>query len=360
MVSMGIGPRSSLGVWQSFGTLVLALVISIISAGCSQSDGESKGGGPQPLAVETVVLTPEPIENKILSTGTLLANEEVELRPEVSGRVVDVHFEEGSRVRQGDLLLKLNDRELAAELKRKQLEEKLAADEARRKQGLFDIKGISQEEYDRATNALHMAEAEREVIESQLAKTELVAPMNGVVGLRYVSVGTYVTPQLRVATLQKVDTLKVEFSVPEKYAGRLVAGSDVRVDVGDDTGRAGMVYAVESKVDPATRTLKARARLPNKDGRMIPGSFARVEITLERIPDAIVVPAAALVPQLEGERVFVCENGKARSVTVTTGLRTDRSVQITSGLAQGDTLILTGLLQVSDGTAVRSSSVPTP
>jgi len=125
-------------------------------------------------------------------------------------------------------------------------------------------------------------------------------------------------------------------------------------------GHAGVVYAVESKVDLTTRTLKARARLPNPGGRLIPGSFARVEITLERIPDAIVVPAAAIVPQLEGERVFVCENGRARSVPVTTGIRTDRTVQVKSGLHPGDTLILTGLLQVSDGTVVRISGTPAP
>jgi membrane fusion protein (multidrug efflux system) len=272
-----------------------------------------------------------------------------------------VHFEEGSRVRQGDLLVKLNDSELAAELKRKRLEEKLVGDDERRKRALFDIKGISQEEYDRAANALYMAQAEREVIESQLAKTEIVAPMNGVVGLRYVSVGTYVTPQQRVATMQKVDTLKVEFSVPEKHAGRLVAGSEVRVEVGGEAApQSGRIYAVESKVDPATRTLKARARLPNRAEQLLPGSFARVAITLERIPDAIVVPASAIVPQLEGERVFVCEDGKARSVPVRTGIRTDRTVQVTEGLRAGDTLILTGLLQVAEGAAVRAVAAPVP
>jgi membrane fusion protein (multidrug efflux system) len=259
------------------------------------------------------------------------------------------------------VLVKLNDRELQAELKRKQLEEKLVADDERRKRALHDINGISQEEYDRATNALHMAQAEREVIESQLAKTEIVAPMNGVVGLRYVSVGTYVTPQQRLATMQKIDTVKAEFSVPEKYGGRLAPGTEVRVNVGEEQAdHHGVVYAVESKVDPGTRTLKARARLPNPGDRLIPGSFARVEITLERIPDAVVIPAAAIVPQLDGERVFVCENGRARSVPVTTGIRTDRAVQVTSGLSPGDTLILTGLLQVTEGSAVRIAGAPAP
>ena len=346
----------------SVGLCVLSAALLSVPAACGKSESHSKGGpAVNALAVEVQVLAPQPIENKIFTTGTLLANEEVELRPEISGRVVEVFFEEGTRVKRGDVLLKINDRELQAELKRKQLEEKLVADDERRKQALHDINGISQEEFDRATNALHMAQAEREVIESQLAKTEIVAPMNGEIGLRYVSVGTYVTPAQLVATMQKIDTLKVEFSVPEKYVGRLTAGSEIRVDVGDvPGGHAGVVYAVESKVDLTTRTLKARARLPNPGERLIPGSFARVEITLERIPDAIVVPAAAIVPQLEGERVFVCENGRARSVPVTTGIRTDRTVQVKSGLHPGDTLILTGLLQVSDGTVVRISGTPAP
>jgi membrane fusion protein (multidrug efflux system) len=338
-----------------------ALVLSTISLSCSKSDSHSPGGGGNPLAVEALVLVPSAVENKIVTTGTLLANEEVELRPEISGRVVNVYFEEGSRVHQGDVLLKINDRELSAELKRKQFEEKLAADDERRKRALIDINGISQEEYDRVLNTFNMVQAEREVIESQLAQTQIVAPMTGVVGLRYVSVGSYVTPEQRVATMQKIDTMKVEFSVPEKYVGQIKTGTEVEITVGDPPEQeSGTIYAVESKVDLTTRTLKARARLPNPGLKFIPGSFARVDITLQRIPDAIVIPAAAILPQLEGERVFVCENGLARSVPVTTGIRTDRSVQITSGLKARDTLILTGLLQVANGTPVRITNTLVP
>lgn len=343
--------------------VVTALAWSCL-AGCSDTESRSGGGGGgggNPLQVEVLVLKPEPIDNKILSTGTLLANEEVELRPEISGRVISVHFEEGSRVQKGDLLVKINDRELQAELKRKRLEEKLAADDEGRKRQLYEIKGISQEEYDRVLNSLQLVQAEREIIESQLAQTEIIAPMTGVVGLRYVSVGTYVTPTRLVATLQKIDSVKVEFSVPEKYSGSLLSGTSVKVTVGDPPAeQEGKVFAVESKVDLTTRTLKARARLPNPGQRLIPGSFARVEITLEHIPDALVVPASAILPQLEGERVFVCENGRARSVSVTTGIRTDRSVQIRSGLNVQDTVILTGLLQVSDGSLVQIQGTPTP
>nr|MBN2277275.1 efflux RND transporter periplasmic adaptor subunit [candidate division Zixibacteria bacterium] len=331
----------------------------LIIAGCNNSDvsPQTRGGG-RAVSVEAMVLHPQPLENKIFTTGTLLANEEVELRPEVSGRVTGVFFEEGREVRGGDILLKINDRELQAELKRKQLEEALAVDEERRKRALHDISGISQEDYDRALNALNIIRAEREVIESQLAETEIRAPFDGVVGLRYISEGSYVTPTTLVATMQDIDPIKAEFSVPEKYSGKLTAGMDVMIQIGEaEEKHRGTIYAVEVKVDPATRTLKARATIPNPKGLLIPGSFARVEITLERIAEAIVIPTGAILPGLEGDRVFVCENGLARSVPVTTGIRTERSIQISGGLNPGDTLILTGLMQVTDGIPIQISNI---
>ena len=358
-----VRPEPGSGRWVAAGVVAVAMLWSPL-AGCSKSEsqpGRGSGAGGNALPVEALVLTPQLIENRILTTGTLLANEEVELRPEISGRVTEVLFEEGSPVRKGDVLVRINDREISAELKRKQLQEKLASDDEQRKRSLLEKNGISREEYERVLNTLHMVQAEREVIESQLSQTEITAPMTGVVGLRYVSVGGYVTPSRLLATMQSVDTLKVEFSVPEKYAGKLAAGTRVHVTVGDSPdGQEGTIYAVESKIDLATRTLKARARLPNRGGRLLPGAFARIQITLESIPEAIVVPASAILPQLEGERVFLCENGRARSVPVTTGIRTDRSVQITAGLNVSDTLILTGLLQVGEGAPVRITNALTP
>jgi membrane fusion protein (multidrug efflux system) len=252
------------------------------------------------------------------------------------------------------LLLKLNDRVLQAELKRKSLEEALAVDDERRKRSLLEIKGISQELYDRSLNNLNMIKAEREVIESQLAETEITAPFDGLIGLRYVSEGSVISPSTLVATMQDVDPIKVEFSVPEKYADKLSSSVEIQVEVGESPAPfRGRIYAVESKVDPATRTLKARATVPNSDGRLIPGSFGRVMITLNRIADAIVIPTQALVPELAGQRVFLCRNGAARLIPVSTGIRTDQNIQITQGLSPNDTLILTGLLQLSDGKPVQ-------
>ncbi len=342
--------------WKSTRTLAFVVLGGLMLAGCSDGTGKQTPagrGGSNLVPVEALVVRPKPLQNKIYSTGTLLANEEVELRSEISGRITGVNFQEGSRVHEGQLMLKVNDSELRAQLRRKELEEKLAADEERRQRNLFDIKVISQEEYDISHNRYKMIQAEREVIESQLAKTEIKAPFDGVVGLRYVSEGGYVSPNMLAATMQDLDPIKVEFSIPEKYASLLRDGSKVVVRTGEkDETYEGTVYAIEAKIDQGTRTIKARARIPNPQERLIPGAFARIEITLENIPDAIVIPAETVIPELNGEKVYVIENGKAKSIKVTTGIRTETEIQITAGLTANDTLIATGLLQMADGKGV--------
>lgn len=325
-------------------------------AGCSKNSSHPAGrsGAAAGAPVEAVVVQPQLLENRIYSTGTLLANEEVQLRSEISGRVTGIFFAEGSRVKKGELLLKINDQELQAQLKRKQYEEALAADEEHRQHALLDINGISRETYDRSYNNLKMIEADRELIETQIAKCKIVAPFDGVIGLRYVSEGGYVTPSVLISTMQDTDPMKVEFSVSEKNARRLKNGTEISVRIGESPETSkGVVYAVESMIDPGTRTIKARATIPNPDGTLIPGSFGKVEVTLERVPDAIVIPSGALIPQINDEIVYVCRNGKAQSVSVTSGIRTENGTQITAGLAPGDTLIVSGLLQLTDGKNVQ-------
>jgi membrane fusion protein (multidrug efflux system) len=328
-----------------------------VLAGCSGDNsrpGARGGGGKTLIPVEAQVIRPQLLRNKINATGTLLANEEVELRSEITGRVTGVFFTEGRQVRKGELLLKINDSDLKAQLKRKELEEKQAGLEEGRKRRLLEIKGISQEEYDKTANSLHMIQADKENLMSQIEKTELKAPFDGLIGLRHVSEGGYVSPDILVATMQDIDPLKVEFSVPEKYAGRLVDGNDVIVRVGDNPEtQRGKIYAVESKIDLNTRTITARAKIPNPGATLIPGSFAHVEITLDEIPDAIVIPSASVIPGISGETVFVCRNGKAKTVPITSGIRTDSSVQITRGLTANDTLIVSGLMQLGEDKAVQ-------
>ncbi len=339
----------------------LSIWIALLAVACGgNSSGQparKPGGTKNSIPVEAVIVHTQALENKIATTGTLLANEEVELRAEISGRVTGVFFDEGKRVKQGDLLFRINDRELRAQLKRNQAEEKQAVDDEARKEKLFGMKSISQEEYDKALNALHVAQANREALEAQLAETEIKAPFDGVIGLRHVSAGGYVTPDILAATMQDIDPMKVEFSVPEKYAALIKSGTPIQVRVGESTEAfEGKVYAVESKIDPGTRTITARGRIPNPAGSLIPGAFAKIEISLEQIADAIVVPSGAVVPDITGESVFVYRNGKAKAIPVQTGVRTENGIQITQGLAANDTLIVTGMLQLADGKPVQIKS----
>jgi len=330
------------------------LLVLACKNGKSPTPGRGSGMQAAPLAVDAMVVQPQLLDNKIITTGTLLANEEVQLKPEIAGKVTDVLFTEGSRVSKGDLLLKINSGELEAQLKGKEIEEKQASDLESRARQLFEIKGISQQDYDKTANTLNMIKAQKEAIQAQLAKTEIVAPFDGIIGLRYVSPGSYVSTDMLVATLDDIDPVKVEFSVPEKYARQIKKGNAITALVGDsETEYKGTVYAVESKIDLETRTIKARAKIPNIKGNLIPGSFARVEIILEQLPKAIVVPSESIIPELNLEKVFICVDGKARSVPVKTGIRTETSVQIIEGLNPQDTLILTGLLQLSDGKKVQ-------
>jgi len=337
--------------------LILVGCLGLSLNSCDQSQSNQAGNAtPKPvgLPIEALIIKPQVLNNRIFTTGTLLANEEVELRPEIGGRVTSVNFEEGSRVKKGDLMLTINDSELKAEQKRKQIEERLASDEEQRRKGLLNINGISKEEYERSLNALEVIKAEREIIESQLAKTAIQAPFDGVVGLRQVSEGSYINSNSLVATMQQLDPMKVEFSVPEKYAGKIKDGLRVKLNVGDIASQFdGTIYAVESKIELSTRTIKARARIANPNQTLIPGSFAKVEINLETINNAIVVPSGAVIPELEGEKVFVYEGGKARAVAVTTGIRTETGTQVVAGIKIQDTLILTGLLQITNGSDVQ-------
>jgi membrane fusion protein (multidrug efflux system) len=337
-----------------FLVLFSCFLVSACNSGKSSPPRREAGTGGARVPVDAIVIQPQLLDNRILTTGTLLANEEVELKPEIAGRVTGVLFAEGSKVKKGDVLLTINDRELKAQLEGKEVEEKQASDLESRARHLFEAKGISQEEYDKAANALKMVQAQREVIEAQLAKTQIVAPFDGVIGLRYVSEGSFASTDMLVATMQDIDPIKVEFSVPEKYVKEIKKGTEITVLVGDSKEQyKGVVYAVESKIDLATRTIKARAKIPNPNGDLIPGSFAKVDITLEQFPNAIVIPSESIIPEMTGEKVFICVNGKARSVPVKTGIRTETSIQIVEGINPQDTLVVTGLLQLSDGKAVQ-------
>lgn len=320
----------------------------------ASTKGGGGGGKPvAPLKVSAVVVAPEPFMEKVVSTGTLRAEEGVELQAEINGKIVAINFKEGSPVRKGDLLVKLNDADLRATLSRATSRRELAQRREVRITQLFKDGIANQDEYDAVLNDVAVQEAEIALMEAQIGKTEIRAPFDGVVGLRFVSEGAFVGASTRIATLQRLDHLKVDFSVPERHAGRVRAGSPVSFSVaGGDRKFSGEVQATDPRIDMSTRTLLVRAICPNPDGRLLPGTFANVEITLSRIEDAILVPAVAVVPGVTDKNVFVASEGKAVRRVVETGTRTETTVQVLSGLKVGDIVITSGLQQMRAGLLV--------
>lgn len=323
------------------------------SAGKREGGGKAGSGGGA-LHVSAVTLVPTPLAEKISATGTLRADEGVELQPETNGKIVSISFKEGSAVKRGDLLLKLNDAELQATLQRTLSRRDLAELKERRLAQLAASKSVNQQDYDAAVSELSVQRAEVALVEAQLAKFEIRAPFDGVVGLRFVSEGAFVTPTIRVATLQRLSQLKIDFSVPEKYATRIRTGSPVNFTI--DGGAAvfkGEIFAVDPKIDSATRTVLIRALCPNPDGRLLPGAFANVDFTLAEVSDALLVPASAVIPGLSEKNVFIAVQGKAVRRSVQIGVRTETSVQIVSGLAAGDVVITSGQQQLRAGQPVQ-------
>lgn len=312
--------------------------------------------GQRALAVQTHIMTPEPIEHTIQSTGTILANERVDLTSEVSGKITEIKFKEGQPVKKGDLLIKINDAELQARLQKAQYERDLAQSKEERQRQLLAKSGISQERYDETLNELNTFKAEIQLIQAQIDKTEIRAPFDGIVGLRHVSEGSYITPTTPIANLISLHPAKLDFSIPEKYVTAVQPGDAVMYQIqGSDEIFRGEIYAIEPNIDPETRTLLIRALCPNKEQKVLPGAFAKVDVVLENIEDALMLPSEALIPELGGQKVYIYQAGQAMPRPVETGLRTSQRVQITGGLAPGDTVITSGILQMRPGLPVTLS-----
>lgn len=344
-----------------FGVIAVVLVgLAIPKMSSSDEDSGQGGGGQrqQPLGVDAHVVTPTSVPDRLFTTGTLRANESVELTSEAAGKITSIRFDEGSRVKKGQLLVTINDAELQAEKKRLEYRLDLAQDRERRQKQLLEEGGVSQETYDQTVNEVNVLQSELELVEARIEKTKVRAPFSGTIGLRHVSEGSYISPQTTIATLQSVNPIKIDFSVPEKYASRIQAGASITFAVrGSDERYEGHVYAIEPQIDTSTRMLKLRARAPNAEGALQPGAFADITVVFDTIEDALTVPTFAVVPELNGQQVFLLKNGQAQPRSVTTGIRMDSTVQITEGLAAGDTVITSGIQQLRPGLHVQIESL---
>lgn len=320
-----------------------------------QTQGRGSGGK---LSVEALIIIPGPLDSKLNVTGSILPNESLELKSEVSGKITTISFREGKQVLKGDLLIQTNDDEIEAQLEKQKYNRKLNKDNEFRQRKLLEKDAISQEEYDNALNRLNTTVADIRLLETQLDKTRIRAPFDGVIGLRYVSEGAYISPSTVIATLYNISPAKIEFAIPGRYSTQVAPGKKIRFTIESDLKvYEGQVYAIEPRIDPATRTLKIRALADNRSGNLLPGQFVKVEFILESMANAILVPTEAVIPEQAGKKVFILENGKAKEVFIETGIRTANSLEVLSGLKANDTLLTTGILQLRNGMAVQISKL---
>ncbi|MEX2639945.1 MAG: efflux RND transporter periplasmic adaptor subunit [Balneolales bacterium] len=339
----------------------VAVAILFIMAMPKINQSDSGSGGENDNAnndtrpsVEYYVPAPERFSKRVITTGSVRADEEVFLRSEVPGVITAMYFGEGSRVEAGQLLVKISDAELQPQLSRMGYQINLARIREQRQKNLLDRQAIAQEDYDVALNEYHMLLAEKELIEARIGKTEIRAPFEGFVGLKNVSPGAYITSETGIASLQKVDRVKIDFSIPEQYQHQVRVGQPMEFTLqNSEAVMHGEIYAIEPRIDSETRTLSLRALANNDDGTLLPGNYARVELELSAQSDALLIPTEALIPDIGGYRVFLYEQGKAALTRVEAGARTDARIQILSGITPQDSVITTGLLQIRDGMDVR-------
>ena len=322
------------------------------------AEAPRRGGGQQRLLASGYIINPVKMSDQIIQTGTLRPDEEVDLSFETSGKIVAINFIEGTRVKKGDLLAKINDRPLQAQLEKLLAQQKLAESKEFRQRSLLGRDAISQESYDQIETELQTIQADINLVRARISETELRAPFDGIIGLRYLSEGAYATPSVKIARLVKIIPMKIEFSVSEKYASEIRIGFPVTFSIDADTNTyKASVYAVDPKIDIDTRTIVLRALYPNSREELKPGTFAHITLLLSQIDDAIAIPTEALISEMEGEKVFVYKSGRAHGVPVKIGLRTESLIQITDGIDYGDTLMVTGILQLRESLPVQLDTV---
>jgi membrane fusion protein (multidrug efflux system) len=317
------------------------------------------GGRGAPLNVTVKIIEPENLVDAIPGlTANLIPDEEVDLTFETSGKITHVYFREGSTVHKGELLAKVNDKPLQAELSKLEAQIPLAEDRVFRQKSLLEKDAVSKEAYEQVSTELEKLHADIDLAKARIAQTELRAPFDGVIGLRQVSEGSYASPTTVVASLTKIIPLKIEFSVNERYAHLIRHGTHLSFKIPPDLDTyTAQVYAVESRVDLKTRTLKARALYPNANGRLIPGRTATIIIKANEIVDALTIPNEAIIAEMGRDVAYLYEGGKARQISVVKGIRTESHVQALQGLQAGDTLIVTGVMQLRDGLSVKIDNV---
>lgn len=343
---------------MSLNKLSLVAVLLVFSIACKEKKAPPQNTSGRTLNVEGFIVRTTLLNESISVPGTLRPYETTAIRPEVSGRVVELNIAEGRYVPAGTLLIKLFNEDLKAQLNKLKVQLERAETTASRYGELLKINGISQQEYDLAGLEVSNLKADIQLLEVDIKRTEIRAPYGGQLGLRNVSLGAYVTPNDVITNISQVDKLKLDFTVPEKYSDRMTRGKDVefRIDGFDKIFKA-KIIATESSITEETRSLKILAEVNKTDKELVPGAFANVSIDMGGSDESLIIPTQAVIPEARHKRVLKYINGQPESQIVTTGIRDSSYVQILEGLNEGDTIIITGLLAIRPGTQVSLTKI---
>lgn len=339
------------------GTINTLLAGKVPSPGGSSAGAPAPGGPPggtPPMPVEASPVRTGTVSRQVTAVGSLLSSESVVIRPEVAGKVSEIAFQEGQAVKKGAVLIRLDDSIARATLAQAQASIAFSRAELSRAEELYRQRTGPARNREQALAKLQSDEAAVQLAKAQLEKLTLTAPFDGVLGLRKVSVGDVVAAGKDIVNLEAIDTLKLDFRVPELYLPTVRTGQTLKVAVDSFGGRTfdGTVYAIDPLVDVNGRAVVIRARVPNTDGTLRPGLFARVVLTLDQTPNAVLVPEQAISAFGKKQFVFKVVVGKAVQTTVTLGERRNAEVEITAGLQPGDVVVTAGQLKIRDGAPV--------
>ncbi len=335
--------------------IIIIIACSLISCNSKKPEEEiNKPSKPNVLNAEGFIVKAQPFQSDYTASGSLLANEEIQILPEVSGRVTSITFNEGTQVKKGQVLLTIYNDDIKAQVQKSIAQRQLQVKIKDRQAELLRIGGISQQDYETTTAQIQSIDADLAYSEAQLRKTTIIAPFDGRIGIRNVSLGAVITPATIIATLQQTRILKMDFTIPDQYRDEVIAGKKVTFTVSGSLDTfSGTISAIESSADAVTRTLKVRALVQNEDHKLVAGSFTNVVIPFENNMNALLIPSQAVIPTDRDKEVAVIKGGKAKLVTVKIGTRTNDKVEIIQGLIAGDTIITTGIMQVKQGMSVK-------
>jgi len=333
------------------------LILALLFQACGEKKEDLKAQKAPVVTVDVVQIKAGEVLRSIAIPGSVIPNEQVDIYSEVSGRIQHISFKEGQTVAKGAVLVQVDSDILKAQKAQLSVEENLAEKDEARKRSLYQSKGISLQEYEVSQSALADAKAKLDLLNVQISKATIRAPFSGKIGLRHVSEGAFISSSTLITSIVQENPVKIEFSVPEKYARNVKIGQVIQFQTdGDTRSYSGKVYAFEPRINEGTRMMTVRASLPNPDG-LIAGSFVSINYDMGKEENAFMVPAGSVVPILKGQKVYVVRNGKVEEVPVEIGIRTPDKVQVIGNLKEGDQVLISGLLAVKAGMPVKAKTV---